>query len=633
MVRGLPGAASLARFFQKLNRLKPLEESSMETSLRRCLSTLDLTLLGVGGMVGSGLYVLTGAVAKDVAGPAVILSYCVAAVASLLAALCYAEFGARVPRTGSAYLFTYVSMGELWAFLIGWNILLEYIIGGAAVARAWSGYLDSIFGHRIRNFTVTHVGSWQVPLMGNYPDFLAAGILLLAAAFVSCGARVSSWFNHTFSTINLLTILFIVILGFILAEPHNWSAEEGGFAPFGFSGVMAGTASCFFAFVGFDVITASSEEAQNPRRAVPVAIAIALSLAAGAYILVSTVLTLIVPWHSLEPDSALADAFHRRGYSWAGYIVAAGSICAMNTVLLSSLFSLPRIVYAMAVDGLFFQVFAYVHPRTQVPVMGILVFGILMALLSLLMDLEALVQFLSIGTLLAYTFVAASIIVLRFQKASAPSSPGPASSGPLSKEHSSVSDHMQLVGAEQASAPEPGQLRPALRRYLGFLSGYSPGRVVTCALCILMASATTLDSVLIFGDSGLPHWGYILLLLLSSAVFLLSVLILGAFQQQPRQDTFQIPMVPLLPALSILLNICLMLKLNYLTWVRFTIWLLMGLAVYFGYGIWHSKENQREPPGLTITRYVVFPSGSLEETVQAIQPSSQAPPPAPSHTE
>lgn len=627
MAWGLPTAASLARFCQRLNRLKPLEESSMETSLRRCLSTLDLTLLGVGGMVGSGLYVLTGTVAKDMAGPAVLLSFGVAAVASLLAALCYAEFGARVPRTGSAYLFTYVSMGEVWAFLIGWNVLLEYLIGGAAVARAWSGYLDAIFSHRVRNLTESQVGVWQVPFLAQYPDFLAAGILLVASALVSCGARVSSWLNHTFSAISLVVILFIIILGFILARPRNWSAEEGGFAPFGFSGIMAGTATCFYAFVGFDVIAASSEEAQNPRRAVPMAIAISLGLAASAYILVSAVLTLMVPWHSLDPDSALADAFYRRGYSWAGFIVAAGSICAMNTVLLSNLFSLPRIVYAMAADGLFFQVFARVHPRTQVPVVGILVFGVLMALLALLLDLEALVQFLSIGTLLAYTFVAASIIVLRFQKSSPASSPGPGSPDLTAKKYDSFSDHTQLVSAVRASVPEPGQLRPSLRPYLGFLGELSPGTAVAWALGILVASAILLGCVLVFGDSPLylPQWGYTLLLLLSAVVFLLSLLVLGAHQQQHPRDTFQIPLVPLTPALSILLNICLMLKLSYLTWLRFAIWLLIGLAVYLGYGIRHSKENQRASPGLAATRYVVFPSSSLEETVQPVQPASQAP--------
>ncbi|EPY73085.1 hypothetical protein CB1_043508003 [Camelus ferus] len=290
----------------------------------------------------------------------------------------------------------------------------------------------------------------------------------------------------------------------------------------------------------------------------------------------------------------------------------------MNTVLLSNLFSLPRIIYAMAVDGLFFQAFAYVHPRTQVPLVGILVFGVLTASVALLLDLEALVQFLSIGTLLAYTFVAISVIVLRFQKVSLSSSPSPASPRPAPKEYNSFSDRIELVGIEQALAPEPGQLRPVLRPYLGFLDRCGPGAAVTWAICILVASAITLGGLLIFGDSALhlPRWGYILLLLLCSVMFLLSI-----------------PLVPLTPALSVLLNICLMLKLSYLTWVRFSIWLLIGLTVYFCYGIWHSKENRREPPGLTATRYVVFPSGSLEGTVQAVQLPSEAPAQEPGHAE
>lgn len=327
MARWLPRSTDLTRFCQKLNRVKTLEDDMMETSFNRCLSTIDLTLLGIGGMVGSGLYVLTGTVAKEIAGPAVIVSFIIAGFASLLAALCYAEFGARVPKTGSAYMFTYVSVGEIWAFLIGWNVLLEYMIGGAAVARAWSGYLDSIFNHKIKNFTETHVGAWQVPFLARYPDFLAAAILLVATAFISFGAKVSSWLNHVFSAISMGIILFILIMGFVLAQPKNWSTQEGGFAPYGLSGIMAGTATCFYAFVGFDVIAASSEEARNPQRAVPRAIAFSLGLATGAYILVSVVLTLMVPWHTLDPDSALADAFYRRGYAWAGFLVAAGSIC------------------------------------------------------------------------------------------------------------------------------------------------------------------------------------------------------------------------------------------------------------------------------------------------------------------
>ncbi|XP_075289614.1 cationic amino acid transporter 4 isoform X1 [Opisthocomus hoazin] len=553
MARWLPRSADLTRFCQKLNRVKTLEDDMMETSFNRCLSTIDLTLLGIGGMVGSGLYVLTGTVAKEIAGPAVIVSFIIAGFASLLAALCYAEFGARVPKTGSAYMFTYVSVGEIWAFLIGWNVLLEYMIGGAAVARAWSGYLDSIFNHKIKNFTETHVGTWQVPFLAHYPDFLAAAILLVATAFISFGAKVSSWLNHVFSAISMGVILFILIMGFILAQPKNWSAQEGGFTPYGLSGIMAGTATCFYAFVGFDVIAASSEEARNPQRAVPRAIAFSLGLATGAYILVSVVLTLMVPWHTLDPDSALADAFYRRGYAWAGFLVAAGSICAMNTVLLSNLFSLPRIVYAMAEDGLFFQVFSRVHPRTQVPVIGIVVFGLLMALLALVFDLEALVQFLSIGTLLAYTFVAASIIVLRFQQqkvdvpalaAGARPSPEP-HEGPSAselKEYESFSDKLQLVDRDKSKEQrEPGQLKAAFEPYLEFLSDFYPGEVVTVAVVTLMVSAICLCSVLVFGSTHLhlPTWSYSLLLVLFSLGFLLSLLLIWAHEQQRGTQTFQ----------------------------------------------------------------------------------------------
>ncbi|XP_040206616.1 cationic amino acid transporter 4-like [Rana temporaria] len=612
MGNSLPSTATFVRFCQKLNRVKTLEDDLMETSLKRCLSTLDLTLLGVGGMVGSGLYVLTGTVAKEIAGPAVVISFLIAGIASLLAALCYAEFGARVPKTGSAYMFTYVSVGELWAFLIGWNVILEYMIGGASVARAWSGYLDSIFDHKIKNFTETHIGTWNVQFLAHYPDFLAAGILLFATAFIAFGVRVSSWLNHIFAAISMGIILFIVVFGFILAEPKNWSADHGGFAPFGFSGIMSGTATCFYSFVGFDVIAASSEEARNPQKSVPIATAVSLGLATGAYILVSTVLTLMVPWNTLIPDSAFSDAFYRRGYSWAGFIVAAGSICAMNTALLGSLISLPRIVYAMAEDGLFFQFFAKVNPTTKVPVIGSVVFGILMALLALIFDLEALVQFLSIGTLLAYTFVAASIIVLRFQqeKGDASASGDQEQSpqhretrvnsdrilGEEMKEYETFSDQLQLVESQKKNKErrETGHLKAAFEPYLRFLNDCYPGQVVTIAVVTMMVSVICMCCILVFG-SNLPTWSFYLLLVIFLIGFLISLFLIWVHEQQKKINTFQVPLVPLIPALSILLNTYLMLKLSALTWVRFAVWLAVGLVVYFGYGIWHSKENLRGP--------------------------------------
>ncbi|XP_069788771.1 cationic amino acid transporter 4 [Narcine bancroftii] len=635
MVSRLFSGNSLARFCQKLNRVKTLEDNMMETALNRCLSTLDLTMLGIGGMVGSGLYVLTGTVAKDIAGPAVIISFIFAGFASLLAAFCYAEFGSRIPKTGSAYMFTYVSVGEIWAFMIGWNIILEYMIGGAAVARAWSGYLDSIFNHKIQNFTETYIITWSIPFVSHNPDLLAAGILLVATAFITCGAKVSSWLNHVFAAISLGVILFILIFGFILADPTNYSAKEGGFAPFGFSGILAGTATCFFAFVGFDVIAASSEEARDPQKSVPIATAISLALATVAYTLVSTVLTLMVPWHSLNPDSALSDAFYRRGYAWAGFIVAVGSICAMNTVLLSNLFSLPRIAYAMSEDGLLFKIFSQVNSRTKVPVIGIVVFGILMAVMALVFDLEALVQFLSIGTLLAYTFVAASVIVLRYRMGKAEASelptstqsPQPQESGGL-KEYESFSDKLQLVEKQKSTKEkrEPGQIKSSFEPHLHFLGCFAPGELVTVAVVTLVACSICLSSTLIYGSSylHLPQWAFILFVTLFAIGYLVSLFLIWIHEQHQKLNTFQVPLVPLIPAVSIFLNVFLMLKLSLMTWVRFSIWIAVGFFLYFGYGIWHSKENLKEPkPRNVSARYVVLPSGSLVEMVQTVQPESQ----------
>uniref|UniRef100_A0A1A7WWP5 Solute carrier family 7 (Cationic amino acid transporter, y+ system), member 4 n=1 Tax=Iconisemion striatum TaxID=60296 RepID=A0A1A7WWP5_9TELE len=642
------GCAPAVRLCQKLNRLKTLDGDMMATSLKRCLSTLDLTLLGVGGMVGSGLYVLTGTVAKDTAGPAVIVSFIFAGIASLLAAFCYAEFGARIPKTGSAYMFTYVSVGELWAFLIGWNVILENMIGGAAVARAWSGYLDSIFNHAIQNFTETHIMQWNVPFLAHYPDLLAAGILIVASIFISFGVQVSSYLNHIFSTISMGVIAFILVFGFMLADPVNWSQDQGGFAPYGLSGILAGSATCFYAFVGFDVIASSSEEAKNPQKAIPVATAISLGLAATAYILVSTVLTLMVPWRTLDPNSALADAFFRRGYSWAGIVVAVGSICAMNTVLLCNLFSLPRIVYAMAEDGLFFSIFARVNPLTKVPVNAILVFGVLMATMALIFDLEALVQFLSIGTLLAYTFVAASVIVLRFQpdKTNSKSSPSPSpnpsselSPPPLEsqtiaedseepKQYESFSDKLQLVERQKSREQRGvGQLKACWEPYLDWLLGNcEPGEVVAFSVMTLIVSSVSLCAVLEFGNKQLqlPVWSFAMLLVIFSIAFIFSLALIWIHEPQKNTKTFQVPFVPLTPGASILFNVFLMMKLSFLTWIRFTVWIAIGLIVYFGYGIWHSKEGLRElQPKDMAAHYVVLPSGSLVETVQNVQPDGQ----------
>ncbi|KAJ7379616.1 hypothetical protein OS493_014011 [Desmophyllum pertusum] len=258
-----PKMAYLVKRFTQKKLIDPKTLSRSELS--RCLSIFDLTALGIGSTLGAGIYVLAGQVARSIAGPSIVISFFIAAVASILSGLCYAEFGARVPKAGSAYVYSYVTMGELCAFVIGWNLFLEYVIGASSVARAWSDYFDSVLNNRIRNYTLTHVGEFNASGLATYPDFFALLLVLLVTLILGVGVKNSSRFNNIFTGINLVVILFITCVGMYFAKGENWSRD---FMPFGISGVFSGAATCFYAFVGFDVIATTGEEAKNPSKAI-----------------------------------------------------------------------------------------------------------------------------------------------------------------------------------------------------------------------------------------------------------------------------------------------------------------------------------------------------------------------------
>ncbi|XP_036385884.1 cationic amino acid transporter 4-like [Megalops cyprinoides] len=631
MVNSSLVCAPLLRLGQKLKRRKSLKEDVMETSLQRCLSILDLTLLGVGGMVGSGLYVLAGTIARDTAGPAILVSFLTAAIASLMAAFCYSEFGARVPRVGSGYMCTYVAVGEIWAFIIGWGMILEYMAASAAMARSWSSYMDSMFNNSIQNFTKTYICHWDVPFLASYPDFLAAGVLVLVTCFVCLGVHVSIWLNNILSSLNVVVTTFVIVFGFMVADPAARSQDEGGVLPLRLSGIVAATAGCFYTFVGFDVIATSSGEAKDPQRSVPIANIICLALVGTLSILLSAMLTRRVAWNIPGPDSAISDALLRRGYGWFGYLVAFGSFCAMTTTLLSTVFALPRIVYAMADDGLLFSIFSRVNKTTKVPVIASISFGCPMVLLAVIFDVEMLVQFLSIGTLLAYTFVAASVIVLRFQPhrtsagTSLPSStstdpqPRPMPNPPPAGEMKAYvfSDDLQLVEVEMKEQPVPGKLKAGWERYLGrSLGNCRPGRVVKYSVLALMVSAVCLCAVLVFGSDLqlLPLWAFALLLLVFGLAFFLSLGLIWAHEPQGQFKNFQVPLVPIIPGVSILANVILIFNHSSFTFLRFAIWLVIGLVLYFSYGIRHSKEGLQDPPA---QEQSVLPTGGLGESAHA----------------
>ena len=374
-----------------LTRKKPAEDWLAESPLKRCLTTLDLTSIGVGTVVGAGLYVVTGELARDVAGPAIILSFFIAAVSAFFSGICYAEFGCRIPKAGSAYVYSYVAVGEFWAFFVGWNMILEYLIAAASLARACSEYINSFAQGYIYKFFMDDIATWNVSALGSFPDFLAMALAIVFTVIVSLGAHKSSLVNKVMTFINLSVITFIICAGLYYVDGKNW---QSNFTPYGVSGVLTAAGSCFYAFVGFDVIGTASEEAINPKRSVPLSIILTLAISFLAYFGVATILTLILPYDELSQFAPLAEAFAQRGFSGAKYVVATGGLCATMSTLLTNSFAAPRVVYSMASDGLLFNWFAHVHEKTKVPVRAAVVDGILIATLAFLLDVKQLVSLL-----------------------------------------------------------------------------------------------------------------------------------------------------------------------------------------------------------------------------------------------
>ncbi|CAH0564535.1 unnamed protein product [Brassicogethes aeneus] len=576
----------------KMNRTKQLPSDVMETKLNRCLNTFDITLLGVGHMVGAGIYVLTGTVTKDIAGPGIILSFMLAGLACLMSALCYAEFGTRVPKAGSAYVYTYISIGEFWAFVIGWNILLEHMIGAASVARAWSGYVDSLFGGVISNTTMSLTGEMHEQLLGKYPDILAFTVCLVYALLLGIGVKGSAIVNSLLTLINLGVMALVIVVGFMYANEDNWTAQKGGFLPYGFGGVIAGAATCFYAFVGFDSIATSGEEARNPSYSIPMATVISMGIVTLGYILVAAALTLLVPYYEINETAALPDAFANVGMHWVRYVVSLGAICGMTTTLFGSLFSLPRCMYAMAQDGLLFAFMGKVNSKTQLPLTNLVISGVASAIIALLFDLEKLVEFMSIGTLLAYTIVSASVIILRYRPSFESTLPKPVTTPGSEISQSDTASELTTPASECINLT--GTLRVQYGWMAPLFGGCEPGSVVTACVFVytVFSSALCILFQVSSGDLSNGIWWTVGM----AAFFILimggCMLVIVAHHQNNAGLRFKVPMVPFIPALSILCNIEFMVHLNVLTWLRFFVWMIMGMLVYFLYGIHHSVEGE-----------------------------------------
>ncbi|XP_073075195.1 cationic amino acid transporter 2 isoform X3 [Manis javanica] len=516
----IPCRAALS-FARCLIRRKVVTLDNLEDSkLCRCLSTMDLIALGVGSTLGAGVYVLAGEVAKADSGPSIVVSFLIAALASVMAGLCYAEFGARVPKTGSAYLYTYVTVGELWAFITGWNLILSYVIGTSSVARAWSGTFDELLGKQIGQFFQTYL-KMNYTGLAEYPDFFAVCLILLLAGLLSFGVKESAWVNKIFTAINILVLLFVMVAGFVKGNVENWKISEeflknisagareppsengtsiygaGGFMPYGFAGTLAGAATCFYAFVGFD--------------------------------------------------------------------------CIATTAVMAFLF-----------------------------------------------DLKALVDMMSIGTLLAYSLVAACVLILRYQPGLSYEQPkySPEKealrpcAGDASKSTAQVLRlHGQGFSLRPAFSPSalPTQQSASL---VSFLVGF---------LAFLILGLSVLTTYGVHAVARLEAWSLTLLVLL---LVLCIAIVLTIWRQPQNQQkvAFMVPLLPFLPAFSILVNIYLMVQLSADTWIRFSIWMALGFLIYFTYGIRHSLEGNLRDEGDDEDSYSDNINTAMEEK-SAIQAS------------
>ncbi|KAG6537885.1 cationic amino acid transporter 2, vacuolar-like [Zingiber officinale] len=598
--------------FQFLTRRKQVDSKRARADvghqLAKALSVSQLVAIGVGTTIGAGVYVLVGTVAREHTGPALTISFLIAGIAAALSAFCYAELASRCPSAGSAYHYSYICVGEGVAWIIGWALILEYTIGGSAVARGISPNLALVFGGP--ESLPSYLQRIHIPGIDIIVDPCAAILVLFVTGLLCLGIKESTFIQAIITALNVCVLLFVIIAGGYIGFKTGWVGYtvSGGYFPYGINGVLAGSATVFFAYIGFDSVASTAEEVKNPQRDLPLGIATALSVCCLLYMAVSAVVVGLVPYFAMDPDTPISSAFTRNDVQWAVYLVTSGAILALCSALMGSLLPQPRILMAMARDGLLPSFFSDVNERTQVPVKSTILTGIFAASLAFFMDVSQLAGMVSVGTLLAFTIVAVSILILRYVPPREVPLPASLHESIESVSFRYSSNQRHDDGTSQAipkeSADSPLIVKEINKENLSETTRRQRAAWSIASVCVGVLILTTSASY-----SFLPS---VLRYTTCSAGGLLLVVglsVLSWIDQDDARHTFGhtggfiCPFVPFLPICCILVNAYLLVNLGAGTWFRVSLWLLLGVFVYLFYGRTHSS----------LTDVVYVPTAHVEE--------------------
>ncbi|TYG46659.1 hypothetical protein ES288_D11G273600v1 [Gossypium darwinii] len=578
--------------------------------LAKELTVPHLIAIGVGSTIGAGVYILVGTVAREHSGPALAISFLIAGIAAALSAFCYAELASRCPSAGSAYHYSYICVGEGVAWLIGWALILEYTIGGAAVARGISPNLALLFGGE--DSLPIFLSRQYIPGLDVVVDPCAAILVFIVTGLLCVGIKESTFAQGIVTTANVCAMIFVIVAGGYLGYNTGWAGYKlpTGYFPFGVDGMLAGSATVFFAYIGFDSVASTAEEVKNPQRDLPLGIATALSICCGLYMLVSIVIVGLVPYYAMDPDTPISSAFASHGMQWAAYIITIGAVAALCSTLMGSLLPQPRILLAMARDGLLPSFFSEVNKSSQVPIKSTLATGLVAATLSFFMDVSQLAGMVSVGTLLAFTMVAISVLILRYVPPDEVPFP---SSLQESIDSVTLRYSQRISGKNPETNPETSTFVDSSQPLLGnknvavdcliiekqeaqaywTLTEQNRRKIAGWTIMLFCVGAFGLtfaaSNVWIPSLIRLTCCGVGGLLLLSGLIVLTCIDQDDARHNFGHTGGFICPFVPLLPIVCILINVYLLINLGAATWARVSVWLLIGVVVYVFYGRSHSS--------------------------------------------